>query len=205
MAAIIKLCKIRNIRRYLTKDIWHQLVLSLTISHLDYGNVIFSGCPDVRIELLQKVKNTAAIIILYKKTQRQCKKNLKSLHWLQIWHRIDYKNAMLVFKSTYDMALKYIKELLSALTHITRIRRDFDIANSLRYRTGFAPMLFQWCYSHMAHFSSQICCDFFTVRFFRSRPLFIARFLFCRAIFHVQTGWALLFVLQLIVLLFVFQ
>ena len=46
--------------------------------------------------------------------------------------------------------------------------------------------------------------QFFTVWFFHSRPLFIAWFLFCRAIFHVQTGWALLFVLQLIALLFVF-
>ena len=82
-----------------------------------------------------------------------------------------------------------------------------DSTHKSLYLTGvcFAPMLFQWCYSHMAHFSSRICCDFFTARFFRSRPLFIARFLFCRAIFHVQTGWALLFVLQLIVLLFVFQ
>ena len=44
----------------------------------------------------------------------------------------------------------------------------------------------------------------FTVRFFPSRPLFIVQFLFCRAIFHVRTGWVLLFVLQLIALLFVF-
>ena len=93
---------------------------------------------------------------------------------------------------------------LSALTHIMQICRDFDIANSPQYRAGFDPMLFQWCYSHMARFLSRICCDFFTARFFRSRPLFIARFLFCRAIFHVQTDWALLFVLQLIALLFVF-
>ena len=46
--------------------------------------------------------------------------------------------------------------LLSALTHITRIRRDFDVANSPRYRTGSAPMLFQWSHSHMQHFSSRI-------------------------------------------------
>ena len=85
-----------------------------------------------------------------------------------------------------------------------QIRRNFDVANSPRYHTGFAPMLFQWSYSHMARFSLRIHCDFFTAQFFRSRPLFIARFLFCRAIFHVQTDWALLFVLQLIALLFVF-
>ena len=43
---------------------------------------------------------------------------------------------------------------LSALTHITQIHSDFDIANSPQYHAGFAPMLFQWCYSHMVHFSS---------------------------------------------------
>ena len=95
-----------------------------------------------------------------------------------------------------NLQLFHVLITVSALTHITRIRRDFDAANSPRYRAGFAPMLFQWCYSHMARFSSRICCDFFTARFFRSRPLYIACFLFCRAIFHVQTDWALLFVLQ---------
>ena len=44
----------------------------------------------------------------------------------------------------------------NALTHIMRIRRNFDVANSPRYRAGFAPMLFQWSHSHMQHFSPQI-------------------------------------------------
>ena len=65
-AAIINVCKIQNIRRYLTKELCHQLVLSLTISHFEYGNAILSGCPDLTIEL-QKVQNTATKIILNKK------------------------------------------------------------------------------------------------------------------------------------------
>ena len=65
-AAVINLCKIQNIRRYLTKDTCHQLVLSLVISHLGSGYVILSGCPAVTIELLQKVQNVSARIILNK-------------------------------------------------------------------------------------------------------------------------------------------
>ena len=38
MALIVNLCNIKNIRRCLTKEICHQLVLSLAISHFDYGN-----------------------------------------------------------------------------------------------------------------------------------------------------------------------
>ena len=45
--------------------------------------------------------------------------------------------------------------LLSALTHIMQICRNFDVANLLQYRAGFAPMLFQWSHSHMQRFSSR--------------------------------------------------
>ena len=42
---------------------------------------------------------------------------------------------------------------LSALTHIMQICCNFDVTNSLQYRAGFAPMLFQWSHSHMQCFS----------------------------------------------------
>ena len=38
------------------------------------------------------------------------------------------------------------------MTHIAQIRGIFDIANSQRYRAGFAPMLFQWSHAHIARF-----------------------------------------------------
>ena len=93
---------------------------------------------------------------------------------------------------------------LSALTHVMQICGNFDFANSSRYHAGFAPMLFQWSHLHMKHFLSQFCCDFFTVQFFCSRPLFIVQFFTCRVIFHVETvGYCCLFQ-QLVALLFIF-
>ena len=83
-AALINLCNIQNIRRCLTKEICHQLVLSLAISHLDYGNAILSGCPDVTIELLQKVKNADARIILNRKHRDSVTQCLKTLDRLPI-------------------------------------------------------------------------------------------------------------------------
>ena len=55
---------------------------------------------------------------------------------------------------------------VKALTHTTRICSNFEITNSLRYCTGFAPMLFQWSHSHMQHFSLQIHSNFFITQFF---------------------------------------
>ena len=86
---------------------------------------------------------------------------------------------------TLDIDIVYSLQLM---THIARIRGVFDVANSQRYRAGFAPMLFKWSHAHIVHFSSRIRCDFFPVRFFCPRPLFIVRFFLCRANFHVETG-----------------
>ena len=76
-----------------------------------------------------------------------------------------------------------IGEGLKAMTHTTRNRGVFDVANLPRYRTGFTPMLFQWSHSYMQHFLLQICCNLFTLQFFNSRPPFIAQFFvqFCVA------------------------
>ena len=65
-AAMMNIWKIRLIRKFLTRDICHQLTLSLAISHLDYSNAILIGCPDTTLSLMQKVQNTAARMILNK-------------------------------------------------------------------------------------------------------------------------------------------
>ena len=51
-AAMIKICKINIIQRFLTREVCHQLTLSLAISHLDYGNAILIGCPDATLGLM---------------------------------------------------------------------------------------------------------------------------------------------------------
>ena len=66
--------------------------------------------------------------------------------------------------------------MVSALTHITRILRDFDVANLLQYRTVFVPMLFQWSHSHMARFLLRIHCDFLQCSFFALDPFLLHDF-----------------------------
>ena len=46
---------------------------------------------------------------------------LKSLHWLKISYRIDYKTIILVFKCLHDLAPKYLLESLDT-THHRRLR-----------------------------------------------------------------------------------
>ena len=66
--------------------------------NLDYGNAILSGCPDITVELLQKVQNMAARIIPNKNPRDSATHCPKSLHLLPVQYSIDYKVATLVFK-----------------------------------------------------------------------------------------------------------
>ena len=113
-AAMMNIRKIRLIRKFLTRDICHQLTLSLAISHLAYSNAILIGCPDTTLSLMQKVQNTAARMILNKHQSYSASECLKQLHWLPIKSRIIYKVLTIVFKCRHGMAPKYLQDLLEA-------------------------------------------------------------------------------------------
>ena len=116
----------------------------------------------------------------------------KSCHiWVRITHWLVFYQLILLLctlthnslvltiasdraSSCYSKSGCWLAMPLSALTHIMQICHNFDVVNLPRYHAGFTPMLFQWSYSHMVHFSLRIHCNFFTVLFFHSRPLFIA-------------------------------
>ena len=51
---------------------------------MHYNNATVSGCPDVTVELLQKVQDMAARITLNKRLRDSARQCLKSLHWLPI-------------------------------------------------------------------------------------------------------------------------
>ena len=92
-AVIINSIQIRNIRKYLTRDTMQTLTKSLVISHLDSSNSILAWIPNKTLKLMQVIQNTAARVVLnkesYNTSTTEC---LKTLHWLPIMKRINYKN-----------------------------------------------------------------------------------------------------------------
>ena len=114
---MINICKIRMIWRFLTREICHQLTLSLAISHLNYGNVILIKCPDATLGLMQKVQNTAAGMVLNKHQSYSATECQNQLHQLPIKSRIEYKVLTIVFKCKHSMAPKYLQDLLEAKEH----------------------------------------------------------------------------------------
>ena len=107
-----EISRISLIRRYLSFDVTVTLMVSLVLSKLDYGNALLSGLSLDQLNKLQKVQNHAAKIIYKKKKNEHVKPLLKSLHWLPVKERIDYKIATIVFKCLNNLAPQYLQELL---------------------------------------------------------------------------------------------
>ena len=80
--AMLNFQKIKFIWPTLTVDAAHILVRGLVTSHLDYCNAIFSGLPEYFLNLLQKVQNVAAKLVLGMKKHDRATAALITLHWL---------------------------------------------------------------------------------------------------------------------------
>jgi len=89
---------IRHIRNLLTPDLALTLACSLILLRLDYCNAVLYGAPAGSIQMLQRVQNTAARIVLQAPRRSPSQPLLEQLHWLTVRQRIDYKLAVLTHK-----------------------------------------------------------------------------------------------------------
>ena len=69
--------------------------------------------PAESISRLQRCQNNAARLIMAKRRSDHVTPLLKQLHWLPVKSRIEYKTAVLCFKSINSIAPSYVSDLVS--------------------------------------------------------------------------------------------
>ena len=111
--AMYNIHRIKQIRHMLTVEATHKIVLGLVMSHIDYCNGIMYGLPETSIKKLQCVQNIAAKLILKQGKYDSATEARKTLHWLPIRARIEYKILTLVYKCLEGNAPEYLKELIT--------------------------------------------------------------------------------------------
>ncbi len=119
-AHIKKVCQtsymhIRNIaqiRPALTDKAAQCLVHALISSRLDNCNSLYAGLPLASTNMLQDVQNAAARLLSRTRKYDHVTSILKSLHWLPITYRVQYKVLLLVYKCLNGLAPQYLQELL---------------------------------------------------------------------------------------------
>ena len=140
-AANINLQKIRHIRKFLTRDACQQLVQSLVRSHLDYANAMLSGIPKTLIKIMQCMQNQAARITIGKTKMRNdsATEVRRSLHWLPIRERIDFKIATHIYKCQNNQAPMYLQKLITKKKimhpglHSSKTKLLLEVPSTKRY------------------------------------------------------------------------
>ena len=112
----ILFCQLRRIGKicfFLSTDAANKLAVSLILSRLDYCNSLLAGIPDNKLNKLQRIQNHAAQLVLRQSRHASATALLRTLHWLPVKARIQYKIACLCFQCIYqDSMPPYISDLL---------------------------------------------------------------------------------------------
>ena len=104
--------RIHQIRPNIDEETTRTLVQALITTQSDYCNSLLIGTPDYILHKLQCIQNSTARLVFNKKWVYHITPYLKSLHWLKIEYRIQYKICMLMFKCVKGLAPDYLCELV---------------------------------------------------------------------------------------------
>jgi hypothetical protein len=110
--------RLRQLRRLLGPDVMKMLVSAFILSRLDYCNAVLAGLPKSTTDILQRVQNAAARLVLGLRPQDSADGALKQLHWMPIRYRIKYKLCVLMHGVTVHQSPSYITDIVTATSDI---------------------------------------------------------------------------------------
>ncbi len=112
-SAYYHLKNIARIRCFVSSQDLEKRVHAFITSRVDYCNGLLTGLPKKTIRQLQLIQNTAARILTRTRKSEHITPVLRSLHWLPVTFRIDFKVLLLVYKSLNGLGPKYMADMLT--------------------------------------------------------------------------------------------
>lgn len=112
-AAYYHLINVRRIRKYLSNEAIQSLVHTLIIGRIDYCNKILCGLPLKYVNKLQRLQNSAWRLIFNIPRFDHVTPFLRSLHWLPVKFRIEFKVVLMTFKALHGLAPRYLRDLIT--------------------------------------------------------------------------------------------
>ena len=125
-SACAELQHISSICHLLTVNATRTLLSAFVLSKFDYCNSLLCGSPQFILDKLQRVQNSAARLVMKSRKCDHVQPLLRSLHWLPVHSRIDYKISTLCFNTFTNSSPAYIAPLLSVYTPSRHVRSSSD-------------------------------------------------------------------------------
>lgn len=135
---------LRHIRKCISDDDAKQIAVSMVSARLDYCNSVLYNSTQSNLAQLQRVQNSLARVVSNTRRREHITPILADLHWLPITARVEYKIALLTFKTLVLKQPSYLHELLH-VHQPTRSLRSTQQANRLHVnssRTSFGSRAF---------------------------------------------------------------
>ena len=108
-----------------TDFLWHRprpngrpktastIATSIVHSKLDYCNSLYHNFPNCQLNRLQQIQNSVARAVVKAPESTHITPVLKSLHWLKVNERIEYKLLSLTYKVITTAQPSYLRNLMS--------------------------------------------------------------------------------------------
>jgi hypothetical protein len=131
-ACFFQLRRLRQLRNVISHQALQRVVSALVLSRLDYCNAVLAGLPASTLAPLQRVQNAAARLVAGLGPRDHVTPALKTLHWLPVVQRIQYKLCILAHAAFYKYGPAYLTGLLVPVSELpgrTRLRS----AESLKF------------------------------------------------------------------------
>ena len=134
-SCLITLRNLSTVRNHFTQNAFEILINSLITSKLDYCNSLYAGLPIKTLKPLQLVQNFAARLIFKRKKYDHVMPLYKTLHWLPVTKRIQFKVLLITYKSLNNLNPEYLSNALNLRNSLPSLRSHDDqtllnIANS---------------------------------------------------------------------------
>ena len=121
------LYNIRQIQKYLDVDTTKTLINAFVISHIDYCNSLLVGLPDYQLARVQRIMNGAARLIFCLPKFCHISDTLRSLHWLPVKERVEFKLILQVFKCLKGLAPNYLIDMITVRSSAYNLRSQTRI------------------------------------------------------------------------------
>jgi len=143
---------------------------AIVADRLDYCNSVLYGTSATNALKLQRVQNAIANVITGSRRCDHITSVLADLHWLPIRYRMEYKLALIAFKSMTTQQPCYLHELIRSYEPMRKLRQHgknllYDSRTNLNFTkhacchavltagTVFPNLSFSICLSASAHLS----------------------------------------------------